>query len=291
MQHNIADECILEVWGGVMTIAAVWREEDVLWCVSDTRLSRPGKSGLIVTSDSGAKIFPLLMMCRQTASIDPAGYPVVYQPHFIRRLGVVFAGNILIASQVIATVTSLCQSLETIEHGAVPQLSDIGELLRKITELYVCDFRSATNDMGTPNLVDFLLFGGCPVSNDLQIWNVRDEVSTGLSVSLTKRGGKDGDIVTVGSQQEKFRELLPSFQEQGLSRLPKHAIDQMARDGRGDVGGSIAVAYARPDGFEYCWTVSPITPGEPIASRKMNGIDLDSIGEIGPAHVGGKGMA
>lgn len=276
-----------------MTIAAIWQEERLLWCVSDTRISRPGNSGLIITTDAGAKIYPLLILCRRVADVR-AGAPFIFQPHLARRVGLVFAGNILIASQAIATISSLCQSLETLREGDIPSLEDIGELVRKIVRLYVADFRSALGDLVTPNLIDVVLFGGCPINNELQIWNVRDEVTDGsFDVTLTRRPAVPGDVTVIGSQKDRFMTLLnQSRQAAGANenRLPKRLVQQMANEGAGDVGGSITIAFARLEGFELHWTVSPVAEGNSAATRKMNGVDIDALGHVGPAVIGGMGM-
>ncbi|MGN7734346.1 hypothetical protein [Ensifer sp. 22564] len=270
-----------------MTIAAVWQEEGLLWCVSDTRISRPGNSGLIITTDAGAKIYPLWILCRRIADVRD-GAPFIFQPHFARRVGLVFAGNILIASQAIATISSLCQSLETLREGEFPSLENIGELLRKIVALYVADFRGALGDLATPNLIEVVLFGGCPINNELQIWSVRDEVVDGaFDVYLTRRPAAPGEVTAIGSQRERLMTLLnqPRQAPADEFRLPKRLVQQMANEGAGDVGGSITIAFASLEGFELHWTAAP------DATRRMNGVDIEALGRIGPAMIGGRGMA
>ncbi len=274
-----------------MTVAVVWQEEGGLWCASDTRISRPGNGGgVIITTDAGAKIYPLLVTCNWGPMYVVNGNAQVPPQGFAQQVGLVFAGNILIASQTIATVASLCQTLQTAGND-LPTLAHVGELLRKVVGIYVQDFRAALHDVHTPNYIDFLLFGLCPVARELQIWRVKDEANgEGFEVTLDRQPAGVGDAAVIGSQAGRFADRLNEVLElQGDIgfRVPLRIVREMADAGAGDVGGTVAVAFATRNRFFHYWTGMERQDG---FMRIMNGMDISALEPIGPAFIAGHGM-
>ncbi|KAB1087671.1 hypothetical protein F4V91_15285 [Neorhizobium galegae] len=283
-----------------MTIVAVWREADALWCVADTRISRPMEKGSVnVTTDAGGKLFPLRITCRKEAFFQH-GVLFMNRPHHDQKVGVAFAGNVTAATQTITTMVLVCQELHTEKDDQIPALCDVAFLLSRVSAQYAAHVRSATLDLSTRNLFSFVIFGFCPVAQELQAWMIEEEVKDEQTTVSVKRcsTSSETDVIVLGSQQARFRELLTEFRSNGRdefdrsTRWPKLVVEKMVLESRGDVGGSVSIGLATKDGFENRWTSAPDVPGQPRGRRLLNGIDVDEIiGRIGPARVGGFGQA
>ncbi|QWW68257.1 hypothetical protein [Rhizobium sp. WYJ-E13] len=267
-----------------MTIAVVWLEDDGLWCVSDTRISRRGQGGGVqIVTDAGAKIYPLNVECRLLT--------VERELYYGRRYGMVFAGMTAVATQTFATLSGMCQALQGASRQDIPSLRDVATLLSKLVELYVRDFRASTT-LADPGVIEILLFGMCPVSRSYEIWRVSDQIVEGsLHVAIDQQPARTGDVVAIGSQVSRFQEILAELKQktENTFRLPKIAVGQMADASRGDVGGAVSIGICNQFGFQTYWSLGLTPHGQ--GARLMFGVDLDDIGWVGPVVISGGGMA
>lgn len=266
-----------------MTIAAVWLEDDGLWCVSDTRISRPGNGGGVqVVTDAGAKIYPLSVECRLITFEQQLYHRVSY--------GIVFAGKTSVATHTLATASAMCRSLQGPTTQDVPSLQDVALLVARILLLYVKDFRAATADLSSPTTIEMMVFGVCPSSRNYEVWKLSDSVSDGIiNVVCALQDVGLGLVTAIGSQTERFDIIMAELQAANNVpfRLPRIAVGRMASEGRRDVGGAVSIALCNHFGFQTYWTLQT-TEGHP--SRLMYGVDLDEIGPVGPTFVSGQGM-
>jgi hypothetical protein len=280
-----------------MTIAAIWYDKEGIWVAADTRLSRqdaPG-SGVAITTDAGAKVYPLQISCRASprtlTELDTFG-PLIYTG----TLGAVFAGNVSVASQTIATMSLSCGQLAC-PVPVLPTLSDLACLLGRILKRYVKDVRQVTNDLCSNALNELVIFGKCPASNEMQIWHLSDEFDgSEVSIKITRVSISPtfpGVLIGGADQKTHFMSRYAELGTQiGAGRLPKRVVTEMAREGRGTVGGSVSVGLADfASDFRIFWTAEPIKFGEPEARRMLNGIDIDlELGQVGPSVIGMLGM-
>ena len=102
-----------------MTVVAIWREGQVLWAAADTRISSVGAQGVIIRTDSAAKLLPLRVKCRQV----PIMSGVLAQAHFDRTFGFAYAGDTLPALQVYAAAVAFLDNLQANGYTDPPSLS------------------------------------------------------------------------------------------------------------------------------------------------------------------------
>jgi hypothetical protein len=298
--HVLARESVYKQFSNedaTMTIAAVWHDTEGVWVAADTRISRPDRSGsgVAITTDAGAKVYPLPISCRMA----PRNLTelATFGPLFYKgTLGLAFAGNVSAASQAIATMSLACGQL-TGSASTPPSLDDLASLLGRILKRYVENIREVTNNLKDRGLCDFVIFGKCPASNEMQIRHISDEFDgsevtiriTDVSTSASFPG------VIIGGEDERTRFLSRYAQlriDNTAARLPKRIVAEMAGEGRGAVGGSVSIGLADfTSEFRVYWTAEPIRYGEPTARRTLNGIDIDvELGRVGPLVIGTFGM-
>jgi hypothetical protein len=56
------------------------------------------------------------------------------------------------------------------------------------------------------------------------------------------------------------------------------------------VGGDVQIGYTVGPKFHRVATVTPITPGQAQAQRRLNNVDIDALGSVGPCAIGLDGM-
>lgn len=264
-----------------MTIAAIWLENaETLWCVSDTRISRPTEAGVEITTDAGSKIYSLLVRC---CVPGPNGFfdEVIFQ----RSFGFVFAGTVSPAVMTVATASNLLQSLVTF--GPVPTLKEIAEFLEKIGKRFADEMKLSSRIFGD---FEACIFGKCPVSGILERWRFS-----------TAGGSSDlfGDLrlpllLGTSSAQSEFLQILADRLETTggeLRRLPQEIVSSMLEATKTvEVGGALSIGIVSGGEFKNYFYAKPAGLGGRQVWRSFNGIDLDEIGPVGLCSIGLSGM-
>jgi len=279
-----------------MTIVAVWYEpqDKLLWAVADTRISQRGQSGgVIVSTESGAKLLPLPVVCRVLGQDD--GFLVA--PYYTSNVGFVFAGSALAAGQTYLTAVTLLQNLATLGVKNPPVLKDIAELVRRLAERFCREVLSGA--AGGHGTFEACIFAWCQHNKRYEIHTLKPDNDAGhFAIKMTSCVPRDeDDVVLLGSGAKEFRTRLAEIRKTGDAtgrklRAPKLAVEAMIREESvDDVGGSLSIGFCSEHNFNLCSWVSPKVMGQPAARRTLNGIDLDTeVGLVGDLIVAGVGV-
>lgn len=264
-----------------MTIAAIWYEksDNCVWATADTRISSDGQhGGTVVRTDTGAKLFPLQMICHRLTS-DP-NYR--RQKHYFKTLGFAFAGAVVPAMMTHATAGAFLQNLAVpVEYSAnPPRLEFVAEMVRRIGEQFSKDYLSSTS--GKFGAFEAALFGWCPYSEQYLCFHMQPSATPKIfelvssSVNLN-----EGKIIRLGTGAAKFDEHMSQLEMDGdhwkrRTRLPKVAIEKMIAENASDVGGSLSIGLTDREDFRLYGWVSPVESGKPAALLAFNGIELNN---------------
>jgi hypothetical protein len=258
-----------------LTVVAVWLEpfDRVVWAVADTRVSRTGPIGGVI-SDAAAKILPLTLRRYEPGS---DGFFSSLTLH--ASLGFAFAGSALPALNTYAVVSACLQNLASTTPGAPPpSISDVAGLIQRVAERYTRETMTA---------FEAIVFGWCPLERDYRAFVITpDRTSSPLVMAVNEQQLHESDFVALlGSHRvvvrDEIRRVLSAMQGQNLKRAPKRAIKNLVANGTlNDIGGTLQIGTATPVGFELKSYVRPLVVGRPQAARYFLGIDIDQ--EIGP---------
>jgi hypothetical protein len=272
-----------------MTIVAIWLEtaDQGLWSVADTRISNRGREGIVVLTDSGAKLLVLPVLCQRLPHKPEEIGTVV--PHFSTTFGFAFAGGSLPALLTYATATTLLQNLASVKEDLPPKLSEVAVLVQRLAQRFSDEIRAAQNSQTAQ--FECAVFGWCPLEKRFQIFHIAAASGTKLSTRQTDPKNEN-EVVLLGNGQEAFWRRLEQFQRDGephgrKGRWPKLVVESMAVEGEGQIGGSLSIGIADPRGYKlYSW-VRPVEHGKSSALLSLNGLNVQTdIGSIGRYFIG-----
>lgn len=253
-----------------MTVVACWRDEEgFTWLAADTRISNVGQGGgLIVKTDSGAKLSAIEVSCIADRSVETNGRS--YGTH----LGFGFAGSVLPAVMTALTASSLLSNLAPMRMGlGPPEFLELAEPIRVIAERFSREHYSALPS--ERSLFKAFITGFCahkmrpraaliepklPVAGQIQV--VISEIDL------------DKGAFAIGSGAEEFTSRLAKKEQAspkgGLGRHPMFVVQEMAEQGHGDVGGNLSMGTVGFHGFRPVAKLQPT--GGP--TFHFNGIDV-----------------
>jgi len=278
-----------------VTIIAVWYEkyDDLLWSVADTRLSSPGDHGHIITTDRGAKLFALPVVC----SDYPDDGSVERTPYFSSTNGFAFAGDVVSAITTYATASTLLQELTSSGARVPPTLNDVGQLVRRVAERVSQDVLASSNGR---RAFEAAIFGFCPGVQRFEIYRLHPKFEgMNFEMALTKVvATPDGEMILIlGTGRERLEQRIAQMRQRGSDshgrriRFPKCAIEMMVAEDLGDVGGSVSIGMAKRSGFQALFSVRR-GPDARVLHTQFNGIDLsEDVGMVGPCFIGMTGIA
>jgi len=275
----------------ILTIVAIWREEGFLWSVADTRICSPGDQGVVVLTDSGAKLLALPTVCRRIPSTtDEIGG---VNPHFATEFGFAFAGASLPALMTYATVATFLQNLATPKKEAPPRMSEVAELVRRVAQRFSDEVRLGRNSGASQ--FESAVFGWCHTEARFQIFRIGGD-SGELKIQEFNPTSED-EIVLLGSGQDEFRRKIHQFKNDGephgrTGRWPKLVVESMALEGMGSVGGSLSIGITRKTGgYELFFWVRPREYGKSPAYFSFNGLEIEKdVGRVGRYIINMAGM-
>ena len=100
-----------------MTVAAVWKVEERIYAVADTRLSRePGN----ILTEHGPKLLPLSVLCKQPG---PSGF--FDREKYRTTIGFAYAGSSLAGLSTHALANILFQSLVGVAESPLPGMDQL----------------------------------------------------------------------------------------------------------------------------------------------------------------------
>lgn len=269
-----------------MTIVAVWYEpaDQMIWAVGDTRISGRQLDAPPLT-DSGAKIFPLSIACRQPG---PAGF--FDHVTFNTTWGFAYAGSSLYALMSYAVANACLENLIHAPGAPPPSIEEAVGMFQRIAQLY------AREAGGTFSAA---IFGWCTRSERFVAFEVSQEPRGGCrDMRLIEHRLRDeNDVLLLGNEPEQIRADIEAELErcadQPLKRAPKTVIGSLVRENRlPGIGGGLQLGGATRYGFQLMSTVQVYEGRAPAAFSSLLGLNIDDdIGPVGHCRIGMTGMA
>jgi hypothetical protein len=189
-----------------MTSVTAWYEphDDASWIVADTRIS--GSVGVL--SESGAKIFPLSILCLQPS---PSGD---FVQKSIFTFGFAFSGSSLPALMTYALSNACLGNLIGAAGAPPPAVSDIAEFICRIAERYCREILA---------VFEAIILGWCPIAGRYRAFVLRpNEATADLPMQMRSDEVPLYDpecFVLIGSHQKIVSDRIPSPSQ----RLMPHA--------------------------------------------------------------------
>jgi hypothetical protein len=283
-----------------MTLVAVWRTDNRLMAIADTRIIRaPGN----VLTEHGPKLLPLTISCRQPG---PAGFfdKEVYRAN----AGFAYSGATLSALAAHALANTLLSKLIGQTGAPPPSLYEIAYFVAGASAEYMRDVCQLSGQGG---LFSAVVFGWCPTQNNLRVFELHPLIQEGqfqvnvderVLAPITVGGTAAQSAVIIGSSVARLAEdidrQLASAQETGAHPIvaydtPKRALRSLITQGVDPaVGGAIQQAWVTATGFEIVANMEPITPRPPStrnAGLFLLGFDTFDIQTVGHYQVASEG--
>ena len=159
-----------------MTLVAVWRAEDRLMAIADTRISRsPGN----VLTEHGPKLLPLQIICRQPGP-DGDFSRVSYRA----EIGFAYAGSTLSALATHALANTLLSKLIGAPGAPPPMLYEVALFVAGAAAEYMRDVCQLADRDG---LCSAVVFGKCPQTNALKVFLLTPELQGGVRVTVSEQ--------------------------------------------------------------------------------------------------------
>lgn len=276
-----------------MTLVAVWRAEDRLMAVADTRIVR--SSGNVLT-EHGPKLLPLTIVCKQPG---PSGW--IDREVYRADVGFAYSGSTLSALAAHALSNTLLSKLVGNTGAPLPGLNEVAHFVAGASAEYM---REVGQLAGRDGLFSAIVFGWCPQQNVLRAFELRPAIDNGqFRVDIDERtlapirlaGAAADSVITIGSSPallvEGINRELGAARDRGEVHeivafdAPKRALRKVINDGSDErVGGSIQQAEATIAGFRVISNLEPITPRPPStrnAGLFLLGFDTFDLQNVG----------
>jgi hypothetical protein len=273
-----------------MTLVAVWRTQNRLMAIADTRITR--SAGNVLT-EHGPKILPMSIVCREP---DVTGD--LNRISFHTKIGFAYSGSTLSALSAHALADTLMSNLVSLANTPPPSLQNIAQFFRNIAAEYMREVAQLADRSG---LFSALIFGFCHRTKKFQGFEVRPLMEGGnFSCDLIEHDFQnDNSIAIIGSRPELLRKRIEDDRTAALARgdihpvldidRPARALQSIINEGLEDsVGGAIQQGWATIAGFEIVAKMMPITPRPPSprnAGLFVLGFDIMDIQQIGAHQV------
>ncbi|MGX9431793.1 hypothetical protein [Bradyrhizobium sp. LeoA1S1] len=279
-----------------MTLVAVWRTDDRLMAIADTRIIRaPGN----VLTEHGPKLLPLNIVCRQPG---PAGF--FNRDVYRANVGFAYSGATLSALAAHALANTLLSKLIGETGAPPPSLHEIAYFVAGASAEYMRDVGQLSGQGG---LFSAVVFGWCPQQKNLRAFELRPLIEGArFQVNVDERvlvpitvGGAAQSVVVIGTSvarltQEIDRQLASAQHPIVARDTPKRALRSLIDQGVDvAVGGSIQQAWATVNGFEIVANMEPITPRPPStrnAGLFLLGFDTFDLQTVGYYQVASEGL-
>jgi hypothetical protein len=274
-----------------MTLAAVWRVDEQIYAIADTRISRsPGS----ILTEHGPKILPITVLCKQE---DPSS--MVERISHGTTFGFAFAGATLPALSTHALANTLFQNLLGQTGSPPPGLDEISSSIAEIGLRYM---REIGEVAGLAALFSAIVFGFCIKTSRFRAFEIRplmDRCPLQIDVSEHDLYGPDS-LLVIGSRPELLRDrvrrdrpnlyadlegLSPQMQSLREIDLPRRALAALIAEGVDEtIGGELQEARVSRAGFlptaRMVLVSPPLETGRNAAFRVL-GFDVFEFNAIG----------
>jgi hypothetical protein len=284
-----------------MTVVAVWRTNDRLMAVADTRIIRdPGN----ILTEHGPKLLPISIACKQPG---PQGF--FDKEIFRANVGFAYSGATLSALAAHALASTLLTKLIGPPKAPPPSLREIATFVAGASAEYMHDVGQLA---GKGGLFSAIVFGWCPQKKDLQTFQLHPEIGgTHFQVKVDERvltpikvgGSAAQSVILIGSSIDWLTNAIDAdlaaakkinANQIAVRDAPKHALRSLISQGiDAAVGGSIQQGWATALGFEIAANMEPITPKPPStrnAGLFLLGFDTFDIQTVGNYRVASEGL-
>jgi len=283
-----------------VSLVAVWLNEESqpsIWVAADSRIT--GDLGVLL--DEGGKLFTLPVICRKPG--DEGFFSV---PYFTQQVGVACVGGALIYQQVYTCAIPILSNLigldgnyPGLEHIAAAMCSrHIAAAVARITTRYV----SSLGEKGYSKAhhVKLVLVGYCAVHERLEAHLLssvfEEQMFARFEAQPLPLDPNDpqffGDKVeaareALALERHRVKDEIPILWHRAPTRIVRQFIED---DQYPTIGGDVQFGYILGSDFIRATTVAPKVHGQRPAAMRLNNIDLDEIGEVGPCMIGLTGM-
>lgn len=273
-----------------MTLTATWIAgdpgSDQLWMASDSRIS--DAHGRLI--DEGAKLYELPIVSR-----SPSAAGFFDEQTFGTTVGLLCAGSTLIFQQVYSTLVPTLGNL--IGTNSIPTLEEVAQFVGRMTTLYT---RSFGENRPRQARVSLVVGGRDPITGKLAAYELAPDLDSDGLISFNARAVDfegdqvlfTGDLEAIGEATSRL-EIIRAAPAPGrpYERAALNVIRELALDERyATVGGDVQIGCTTGSAFRRFATISPLSAGQPAAQMKLNDIDLEALGNVGPCAVGISGM-
>jgi hypothetical protein len=277
-----------------MTLAAIWKVEEQVYAVADTRISRsPGN----VLSEHGPKLLPIGLVCRQPG---PSGF--FDRPAYSTTFGYAYAGATLPALATHALANTLCQNLAGPSGAEPPTLDEVAGGIREIAERYMREMGALS---GASALFSAIVFGFCVRLNRFRAFHIAPVLNAAsFRADLNEHDLYGSDtLLVIGNRPELLRDRVrrdrpnlyatpespnPQYNTMREIDLPTRALRALITEGADEtIGGALQTAIVSRAGFQPVAHVVPISPpldsGRNVALTVL-GFDMFEFDHIGSYH-------
>jgi hypothetical protein len=283
-----------------VSLVAVWRNEEAelpwrneeaelpsIWVATDSRIS--GHAGVLL--DEGGKLFSLPVVCRRP---DDRGWFDI--PYFAQEIGLACVGGSLIYQQVYACLIPVLSNLISM-NAMIPSQEDIAGAVARVTTRYVASLGQRDPSAHRVRLV---LVGHCALHERQEACELTPMFESGLfrQFDVQALGLEEGATRFFGDHVDDAQKALTDERERADAdhsilwhRAPIDVLKKFIADPeRNTIGGDVQLGYVRGMSFTRVTTVAPRFAGQSEACMRLNNIDLDEIGSVGPCQIGLAGM-
>jgi hypothetical protein len=287
--------------GNDLTLVAVWKAEDRLMAIADTRIVRTANN---VLTEHGPKLLPITVVCRQ-----PGASGFFDREVYRSDIGFAYSGSTLSALAAHALSNTLLSKLIGNPDAPPPVLNEVAHFIGGASAEYM---REVCQLAGKDGQFSAIVFGWCPQHRALRVFELKPAIANAqFRVDIYERmlspiriGGTAADsAVVIGSAPSLLTEAIDKDLGDAKQRsevheivafdAPKRALRKIiAENAHEMVGGSVQQAWATSSGFQIVSNMEPITPRPPStrnAGLFILGFDTDDIQNVGYYRVAAEG--
>jgi hypothetical protein len=269
-----------------MTLVAVWRAENRLMSIADTRIIRDVGN---VLTEHGPKLLPIRVRGRQ-----PGASGFFDRDAFQFDVGFAYSGATLSALSAHALANVLLGNLAGPTGAPAPSMAEIAKLVGAISGEYIREIGQLN---GVRALFGAIVFGFCHATQQLRGFEIKPRLSAAhFTCDVVEQPfQQNNSLVVIGSCPDLLQRRIHADREAAIARGDVHSILEMDRPTRvlqalinenadPSVGGMIQQGWATAAGFEIIAKMSPITPRPPSprnAGVFVLGFDIIDIQQIG----------
>jgi len=269
-----------------MTLVAVWRTENRLMAVADTRIIR--SAGNVLT-EHGPKLLPLRVRGRQPG---PSGF--FNRDAFQFDIGFAYSGATLSALSAHALAGALLGNLVGQIDTPPPSMNEIAFFIGGAAADYMREVGQLT---GNSALFAAVVFGFCHATGRLRGFEIKPRLNqTPFACDIIEHDlQQNNSIVIIGSCPDLVQQRIEVNRSAEVARGDTHPVLNIDRPTRAlqalideaadpSVGGMIQQGWATEAGFELAARMQPIQPRPPSprnAGLFVLGFDIMDMQQVG----------